>query len=167
MSCLGVLFSLDNEIVTKILSQNSDGERLNYVQMEIEENYFDQYPDWVTELDKSWDSLHRCLTDGNLEWHNGSYPLNHMILGGQRIYHEPNYIMTLKAPEQVRDISRAIAQITKDKFRELYFRIDPNNFGMPLSEDDFQYTWAWFLQSIPFWSLAAKQNRNVLFTADQ
>lgn len=167
MSCLGVLFSLDNETVTKIASHKTDEERLEYLQEQIEEVYFDQHPEWVAELDKSWDALHRCLTDGNLEWDNGLYPLNHVVLGGKRLYQGQDYIITLKTPEQVNDISKAIELVTKEGLRSSYFKIDEKKYDMELSEDDFEYTWDWFFQTSNFWKLAAEQNRNVLFTVDQ
>lgn len=68
MSCLGVLFSLDKESVDKLKSFESDEERLDHLQMEIEEEYFNKYPDKLCELDKAWDAIHRTLTDGKLEW---------------------------------------------------------------------------------------------------
>ena len=94
MSCLGVLFSLDEKEVEKLKSYDADSERLEYLQHSIEEIYFEKFPDRIAELDKSWDGLHRSLTDG-------------------------------------------------------------------------KYGWDWFSNSIAFWELAAKENRYVLFTADQ
>lgn len=71
---LGVLFSLDESEVEKLKSFETDEERLVYLQEEIEENYFEDYPQRVAELDKAWDALHRSLTDGKLEYTNGTFP---------------------------------------------------------------------------------------------
>ena len=167
MSCLGVLFSLDENLVSKLKEIKSDEERLDYLQMEIEEVFFDKYPDRLAELDKSWDALHRSLTDGKLEWTNGEYPLNHVILGGELLYHQSDYIMTLKTPEQVDNISKAIERVDEETLRQGYFKIDPKVYGFDLTEDDFEYTWTWFKQSKGFWKKAAIEKRFVLFTADQ
>ncbi len=81
MSCLGVLFSLDEQTAIKLKSFTSDESKLEFVQGEIEEVYFDEHPVRVAELVQSWDALHRSLTDGKLDYTNGSFPLNHVIMG--------------------------------------------------------------------------------------
>jgi hypothetical protein len=167
MGCLGVLFSLDKASVDKLKSFSSDEDRLEYLQMEIEEKFFDEFPDRVCELDKSWDAIHRTLTDGKLEWTNGTYPLNHFILGGEVIYFEQDYIMSLKTPEQVKDIFKSFDTVTMEVFKDKYFKIDKDLYGDDLTEEDFDYTWSWFSQSRDFWKTAAEENRYVLFTADQ
>jgi hypothetical protein len=167
MSCLGVLFSLDKVTVDKLKAFESDEERLDYLQMEIEEEYFNKYPDKLCELDKAWDAIHRTLTNGKLEWTNGEYPLNHIILGGEIMYFQQDYIMTLKTPEQVKDIFKKFDLVTKELFKERYFKIDKDLYGFETTEDDFEYTWTWFSQSREFWKQATNDNRYVLFTADQ
>lgn len=169
MSCLGVLFSLSEEEVKKLKSYESDAERLEYLQESIEEVYFEEYPNRVTELDKSWDGLHRSLTDGKYDYNNGEPPLNHVILGGELLYYEDDYVMSLKTPEEVVEIAKAVEAITEEYLRNGYNQISPDDedYAEFLSEEDFQYTWEWFNISKDFWKLAAKENRYVLFTADQ
>jgi Domain of unknown function (DUF1877) len=167
MSCLGVLFSLDVETVGKLKSFKSDEDRLDYLQEEIEEKYFSEFPDKIAELDKSWDTLHRCLTDGKLEYKNGQFPLSHVILGGEILYFGSDYIMTLKTPDQVKQIADSLNSIDKEYLKRGYSKIDEKDYGFPLSDDDFEYTWTWFDGSKKFWNLAGGQDRYVLFTADQ
>lgn len=167
MSCLGVLFALDEIAVGKLKSFRSDEDRLNYLQEEIEEIFFDKYPDYVAELDKAWDALHRSLTDGNLEYTNGNFPLNHVVLGGEIIYTSGDYIMTLKTPEQVEKIADEITKVDISELRNRYNKIDTDSYGFPLTDDDFEYTWTWFEGSKEFWQLAATEKRYVLFTVDQ
>ncbi len=167
MGCLGVLFSLDARTVAKLKSFQSDEDRLDYLQMEIEETYMEEHPHWTCELDKAWDAIHRTLTNGKLEWDGGTYPLNHFILGGEILYFETDYIMTLKTPEQVADIANTIDRVKREIFRQKYFSIDPNDYGFATSEDDFEYTWHWFAESVGFWKTAAAEKRFVLFSADQ
>jgi hypothetical protein len=167
MAFLGVLFSLDEKTVLKLKSFESDGDRLNYLQEEIEEDLMSNHPDKFAELDKSWDALHRSLTDGKLEWSNGTFPLNHVVLAGELLYHEDDYIMSLKTPEQVLKIANAIGAITEENLREGYNKIDSQAYGFELTDEDFEYTWTWFQESLEFWKKAATEKRYVLFTVDQ
>lgn len=167
MACLGVLFSLDEKTVSKLKSFKSDEDRLEFLQEDIEETIMKNEPERFAEFDKSWDALHRSLTDGKFEWENGTFPLNHVILGGQQIYHEDDYIMSLKTPEQVEKIAEAIGTISEDDLRKGYNKIDSKNYGFDLTDEDFEYTWTWFQDSLEFWKKAASEKRFVLFTADQ
>lgn len=167
MSCLGVLFSLSEKEIAKLKSFKDDEDRLDYLETEIEETYLGKFRDKAAELDKSWDALHRALTDGKLEWDNGSYPLNHVILGGELLYSEDDYIMSLKTPKDVKLISEAIQPIDKEKFREMYFKINEDDYGFSVNEEDFEYTWSWFESTKEFWKNAALEKRYVLFTVDQ
>jgi hypothetical protein len=167
MACLGVLFSLDHETVKKLLAFQSDEERLNFVQEEIEEKIMTNEPERFAEFDKSWDALHRSLTDGRFDWSNGTFPLNHVILGGQQIYNEDDYIMSLKTPEQVEKINEAIQKITEIDLRNGYNKIDSEDYGFDLTDEDFEYTWTWFKDALAFWAKAALEKRYVLFTVDQ
>ncbi|UKB82716.1 YfbM family protein [Chryseobacterium sp. MEBOG06] len=169
MGCLGVLFSLDEKIALKLKSFKSDEDRLEFLQEDIEEEFMENEPERFAEVDQSWDGLHRSLTDGKLEWDNGTFPLNHVILGGQKIYHKNDYIMSLKTPEQVVEIAKAIEKVSIKDLKEGYGQIksDDKEYAEFLSEDDFEYTWTWFKNSVEFWKNAASEGRFVLFTADQ
>ena len=78
MSCLGVLFSIDQKTVDLIKELPSDEERISCVKEVIEEDYFENQTQWVAELVKTWDAMHRSLTDGQLEFDNGEFPLSHV-----------------------------------------------------------------------------------------
>jgi hypothetical protein len=75
--------------------------------------------------------------------------------------------MTLKSPFQVKQIVPGLKNITQPDLKNGYNKINPNEYGVALTDDDFDYTWYWFNKSKDFWELAAKENRYVLFTADQ
>jgi hypothetical protein len=167
MSCLGVHFSIDEEIVNKLKSFSNDEERLDFLQSELEEDYLENYPNWTVETDKAWDAIHRTLTDGKLGWENGEYPLNYFILGGELLYTNDDYIMSLKTPEQVKDVAKAIASINQTIFREKYYKMDSKDYGFSLENDDFEYTWENFDNARKFWYRALEENRYILFTADQ
>lgn len=167
MSSFGVLFSLSEEDVSELKSFEYDDDRLNYLQDVIEVTYYDRFPDKIAELDTSWDTLHRSLTNGKLGWTNGVYPLNHVILAGELLYSGEDYIMSLKTPEQVIEIAIAVQRVTKEDLKRGYQRIDSSTYGFPLNKENFDYTWDYFSDSKEFWNTAAIDNRYVLFTVDQ
>ncbi len=167
MGCLGVHFALKNEDVLKLKSFDQDFTRLAYLQEELEEAYFGSQRDLIAETDKAWDAIHRSLTDGRLGYDNGTFPLGHVILGGEVLYSGGDYIMSLKAPIEVKDIAAASEAVDEQALRSGYHRINASDYGFPLSEEDFQYTWEWFATLKMFYQKAAAANRFVLFTADQ
>ena len=75
--------------------------------------------------------------------------------------------MVLKTPQQVRDVAAVLPAISQSEFRRRYDAIDTDSYGDPLSDEDFGYTWDWFQGVREFWLRAAKEDRYVLFTADQ
>ena len=167
MGCLGVHFALTAKEAAHLRSLGDEQARLDHLQEGIEETYFNDHPDLKAESDKAWDAKHRTLADGQLTWDGGEYPLNHVVLAGELLYTDSDYIMSLKTPQQVRDIAAALSAITEAEFRGRYFAIDARSYSTPLSEEDFQYTWDWFQSVRDLYTRAAKEGRFVLFTADQ
>ena len=141
--------------------------RVDYVHEVIEDEYFADRPDRKAESDKAWDAMHRVLSDGELTWDGGDYPLNHVVLGGELLYTDDDFIMVLKTPDEVRDVATVLPTVTEAEFRRRYFTIDPDSYGFALHEQDFGYTWSWFESVREFWLRAASEGRYVLFTADQ
>src|SRR5579863_8083960 len=107
MGCLGVHFALSAEEVSRLRSLPEQEARVDYLHEVIEETYFAEYPDFKAESDKAWDAMHRALANGELTWDGGDYPLNHTVLAGELLNTDANYILSLKSPQQVRDIASA------------------------------------------------------------
>ncbi len=110
------------------------------------------------------------MTDGELGWDNGEYPLNHAILGGQQLYEGDDYIITFVRPAQVADVARALQGISEADFRERYFRINCQTYGAApnqVNEEDYEYSADWFAELKPFYAKAAAAGRAVAFTVDQ
>ncbi|MBS0266068.1 MAG: YfbM family protein [Planctomycetes bacterium] len=167
MGCLGLHFSLSAEEVETLRGFDDEADRVDYLHETLEEEYFEKHPDRLAESDKAWDAMHRALSDGHLSWDGGEYPLNHVILGGELLCTESDFIMVLKTPDQVRDVAAVLPGISEADLRSRYFAIDPDEYGMELSEEDCGYTWHWFQHVREFWLRAAQEERFVLFTADQ
>ena len=116
---------------------------------EIEEVFFDDYPEYTCELDKSWDAMHRMLTDGNLNFENKFQPLCNVIFGGEFLYglvrepsgevitpqEEDDEFMILKTPEQVAEIAKILPERTKAECRECYDKIDEEDYGFALDDE--------------------------------
>ena len=167
MSCLGVHFSLSEEEVRKLKSFSDDSDRLDHLQCEIEERYFAEHEDRVAQSDKAWDAMHRSLSDGDLSYTDGPYPLRLTVIGGDPIYAEDDYIMSLKTPAEVKDVAKALAAVTKQDFRKKYDAMDAEKYGCPKDDQDFEYTWDWLTGVTAFYQKAAAEGRWVLFSADQ
>lgn len=167
MACRGVHFALSEAEAGNLRSLPGDEERLEYVQKELEERYFEELRDFLGESDKAWDAMHRALADGHLTWDGGEYPLNHVVLAGELLYEGDDYILSLKSPAQVRDIAAALAPIDEAEFRRRYDLIDAESYQGELADDDFEYTWANFQDVREFYGRAAEGGRVVLFTVDQ
>lgn len=167
MSLRGVHFALTEEEVNHLRSIKDEQARVDHLHEVIEETYLSEFPDLTADPDKSWDTMHRTLADGELSWDGGKYPLNHVVLAGELLYTDSDYIMSLKSPQQVRDIAAALLAITEADFRKRYFAINPESYGMPLSEEDVRFAWDNFQGVRDLYLRAAKEGRCVLFTADQ
>lgn len=167
MSCLGVHFALTAAEVAQLRSFASDAERLAYVHSDIEEKYFNTFPDFKAESDKSWDAMHRLLSDGQLSFYDGPEPLRWTVIGGEPLYAADDYLLSLKTPAQVQTLAAALPQIGKAEFRARYDAMDADSYGFPKSDDDFNYTWEWFTGVVTLYQRAAAENRCVLFAADQ
>ena len=66
---------------------------------------------------------------------------------------EEDEYMILKTPQQVAEIAEALPQKTREECRERYYRIDVQDYGFELDEDDFEYTWEYLQGSIEFQSI--------------
>ncbi|ESQ74088.1 hypothetical protein ABAC402_15665 [Asticcacaulis sp. AC402] len=167
MSCLGVHFALTADDVAALQGISGEQERLAFLQEELEERYFAGPAEYIAQSDKSWDAMHRTLSDGELTSDEGTFPLNHTVLAGTPLYSADDYIMSLKTPEQVRAVASAIEHLTIADFRQAYERIDAASYEGEIGDEDFTYTWEWFQHVRVLYLRAAAEGRFVLFTADQ
>jgi len=160
----GVHFALTPEQYTKVIELASDDKLIDFIHFEIEEEW-DRGS--LRESDKAWDAIHRSLTDGKLEWENGTFPLNAVILGGKQLYKGDDYIVSLVTPDQVLVIAKALKQIDKVALKKGYDQITQGDYDGEVGENDFEYTWGWFKDLHSLYEKAVQSNRAMLFTVDQ
>lgn len=171
MGSLGIFFALSDRDLNKLL-KTSRFERPDFISEKLEEIYFEKHKKYIYELDKSWDAMHRCLSnDGLLVFGDDNYPLGSIIMGGDILYgnedNEDDYIIILKKESVVKDIAEKIETIKKEEFQKEYFKINEKDYESLLSNEDFEYTWDYFYRSIEFWKNASYSNRAVIFTVDK
>ena len=163
MGCRGVFFAITGEQAAAFQAAPDDDALLELVE-EIEEAW-DQAN--LAECDKAWDAMHRLLTDGTLEYGNGSEPFCHCVLGPGQLHEGDDYIVSLVPPEKVKEVAAALAAVDKPWFDERYRTTVPADYAPEYGDDDRDYTWGWFEGVRALYQKAAERNRFVLFTVDQ
>jgi len=162
MACRGVFFALTKEEEAKLLAARSSDAVVEIILEEIEERW-DR--DWLVEMDKSWDAIHRCLGDGSLRT---SQPLltSKAVLGGRQLSSVADWIVSYLTAKEVKQVADAIAQIDEPQFRRRYFGLkrkflwfDWTEYEGPIGEEDFQYSWSNFEEMRLFFSKAAVAQR--------
>jgi Domain of unknown function (DUF1877) len=163
MAGRGVHFALTEEQASRLM--NTPGANDEFLMEFVQEIEGAWDEEWLQETDKSWDAIHRCLTDGKLEY--GDTPFHKCILGSDNLYGGDDYIISFLDPQDVKAVAAAIKDIDQDWLRRKYDAIDTESYQGCLSDSDFEYTWSWFPQLRDFFQKAAAADRAMLFTVDQ
>jgi hypothetical protein len=140
---------------------------IEYIQENIEELYFESFPQYLAETDAAWDAMHRLLSDSTLTFDTGPEPNRFTIMGGRPLHSGDDYIISYKTPDQVRAVSESISKISFESFKVLYESIDETEYEMEKSGDDLAYTWDWFNGVVELYRIASNEGRGVIFTVDQ
>jgi hypothetical protein len=159
MSGRGVLFAVDDDVLARLGDARDDAE-VQAIVDDLEERW---EPGFTCELDKSWDAIHRSLTDGGLSFGNGRPPLSLAVLGGHRLLDGDERIVTVKAPDEVHAIDAALRRWDRATLRQAYYRIPKQDYG-DLDEEDLDYTWAFFQKLVELYRAAARHERGVVFS---
>lgn len=171
MPCRGSFYALRSDEEAEVLA-TSDVDEL----LEIVDGFFDVSSEESRRLnvDKSWDAMHRVLTDGWLDARHGDAVLRQCVLGGRQLSDRNDWIISFVNRIEVPRVSAAILPLTQDWFRERYFRLHKRPAGwfahryeFDLSETDFEYTWSYFTDVRALYQRAADDQLSVLFLADQ
>lgn len=155
-----VSFALTPDEAERLLAAETDEDRLDVVQEEIEEAWDEEH---LYELDKSWDAIHRCLTDGTLG--PGEPPLGLAVLGGKQLYEGDEYVFSFVAADELGAVVEAARKIDRADMRRRYNAMV--DYEGPKGDDDFDYTWGYFQGLVDFLERAHHDGRAVLFTVDQ
>ncbi|QEG26380.1 hypothetical protein GobsT_11190 [Gemmata obscuriglobus] len=119
--------------------------------------------EWLQETDKAWDAIHRCLTGGKLEY--GDSPLHMCVFAHDNLLvDEDRFTVCHADANEVKQVAAAIAGIDKAELRRRYDAIEPDQYDGALGDEDFEYTWGWFVPLREFFNKAAAHDRAVIFT---
>jgi hypothetical protein len=164
MAGRGVHFALNAEDTERLLAAaGNDTAVKEIIQEDIEERWDKE---WLAQSDKAWDAIHRCLGGGSLTFET-SGPGHQCILGGRQLHQGDDYIVSFLTPAQVQAVAAKVASFDESAMREAYNAIPESDYGQPLSEEDFQYTWSWFQGVRDLYQKAALAGRAMIFTVDQ
>jgi hypothetical protein len=173
MAARGVHFAIPAEIAARLDPERPHTNEDVVAFIDFLDDHFQelQAGGWMQETDKAWDAIHRCLTDGTLE--QGGEPEYLCILGATDYFWvvdedgQVEWIVNLLDPSEVREAEEVIRGIDETELRRRYAQIDEGSYCFRKSEEDFQYTWNWFVPLQSFFKQAAESGRWVVFVADQ
>jgi hypothetical protein len=170
MACRGVFFALTKEEEAKLLSAPDSDVVVEIITEEIGERWDRE---WLVEMDKSWDAVHRCLGDGSLRTSQPSLT-SKAVLGGRQLSSRDDWIVSYLTADEVKQVAAALAAVDQPEFRRRYFGmkkkflwIDRTDYDAPIGEEDFEYSWSNFEEMRVFFSKVAAAHRAVVFSVDQ
>ncbi|WP_371503041.1 YfbM family protein [Kitasatospora sp. NBC_00374] len=163
MAARAVIFALDAQDAERFLACQDDDEVLELV-VEVEGRWD---LDHLVELDKSWDALHRCFTDGDLAFDNGDFPLSHAILGGVPLHESDDYIVCYVTADEVREVAAALEPLDSRWIGERFATLTFDAYQGTGDAEDIAYTQAFLPGLKDFYSTAAKSGRAAIFTVSQ
>lgn len=120
--------------------------------------------DWLAETDKAWDAIHRSLNEGRLEY--GDTLAHKCILGETNLHGADDYIIAPLTAVEVRALASYLVTIDEPTLRIGYNKIDGADYP-ELSDEDFSYTWSYFVGLRELFRRAADNQRAMIFTVDQ
>jgi hypothetical protein len=151
-----VVFAISDELLSKLPSAAGDDALVTIVPERIEQlGKNSGYMSWTKHRMRSIVGL----TDGDIGFNKGVFPLHHAILAGERLHKANNYIVS--------EIMIALRRVTEAGFRHKYFLINPAGYSRALSAKDSEYTWDYFNGLADFYGRAASEGRDAIFTVDQ
>ena len=119
-------------------------------------------------VDKSWEAMHRCLSDGTLnDIGKGTGPLSWCVLGGKCLYNGKDYIVCFVTAQQVAQVAEAVDQIDVAGFVSRYRLLENLGYGAAYGDEDLQYTWDYFTNVRNLYNRAAAHGRAMVFLADR
>ena len=173
MACRGVFFALTKQEEEELLAAPDSDAVVEIITEEIEERWDRE---WLVEMDKSWDAIHRCLGDGSLRRSQPSIT-SKAVLGGKQLSSSPDWIISYLTAEEVKQVAVAVAAIDQPEFRRRYYGLKKKFLGIPwinwseydgpIGEEDFEYSWSNFEEMRRFFSKAAAAHRAIVFSVDQ
>jgi hypothetical protein len=119
----------------------------------------------VLDSGTTWEAIHRCLTEGELDPAAGDFPLNHAILGGKQLYKGTDSTAVLVRPDMTRFIANALEELEEEELRPKFFTLANGSYKQPVDEKHFMLMWRMIQDLRIFFDAAAENLEAVVFTA--
>jgi len=168
MSRRGTVYAITPDEADRLLALVGDDaalarEALDLYSIERAKSHF------IAALDKSWDILHRCLTDGTVrDFGKGTTPLSWCLLGGKSLHAGKEFIICYVTAQQVPQVAEALDKIEIQWLIGRYSSIlQTGGYAGPITNEDFDYTWDYFTNLRNLYTKAAAANRAIVFVTDQ
>jgi len=163
MACRGYFLALDEPRTALLLAQDGNDEGLIDVIQDLDRT---GAPDRCG-VDKAWDGIHRCLTEGGLGGEDGNYPLNAVVLGGLPMHRGSDYVVSFNTPAEVRDVAAALTDLDPEPFIARYWTLDPAEYGTAVDQGGLDYLTSYLGELTRFYQRAAQADRATVFVVDQ
>ena len=163
MACRGYFLALDEPCTARLLAEDGNDQRLVEVIQELD---MTDAPDECG-VDKAWDGIHRCLTEGQLGGEDGSYPLNAVVLGGLPLHEGEDYVVSYNTPAEVREVAAALATLDLEPFLARYSALDPDDYGAAIDQVGLDYLTYYLREITAFYQRAAQAGWATVFVVDQ
>lgn len=160
-----VFFILAPDELKRLRSAKGDPSRRSIV-ADIEEA---AAPEACCAVDKAWYYINSCVKSPR-------FPVAHeaarlAVSGGRQLHRGSGYVINLVTESQVEAVADALEAIGEDEFRAVFhaeetFAFNRQHFGYTPDEEKRRYCWTWFQRLGPFFRVAARTGRPVIFTVD-
>jgi hypothetical protein len=119
----------------------------------------------ILEVKRTWDAIHRCLTEGTLDVEAGDFPRNHVVLGGKKLHNGDDYVAVVVRPDMVTFIAEALHEIKEPDFRKCFFALADKGYDQPINEKEYSFIWHTIQEIRAFFEYCDEERFAVLFTA--
>ena len=119
----------------------------------------------VVECKRTWDAIHRCLTEGTLDPTGGEVPMNHAILGGKQLNKGNEFIAVLVRPDLTPFVAEAMHDMKEPDFRQRFFALGQHGYDQPINEKEYTLVWHHVQELRSFFEFCSEERFAVLFTA--
>jgi hypothetical protein len=118
----------------------------------------------ILDCKRTWDPIHRCLTEGTLDPEAGEFPRNHVILGGKKLHNGDDYIAVVIRPDMVPFIAEALHDLKEPEFRKCFFALADKGYDQPINEKEYSYVWHMVQELRGFYEFCDAERFAVLFS---
>jgi hypothetical protein len=163
MACRGYFLALDESCMALLLAADGDDARVIDTIHELDATNAPA----TCDVDKAWDGIHRCLTEGKLGSEDGTYPLNAVVLGGLPMHQGDDYIVSFNTAVEVCEVSAALTDLNLEPFLARYWTLDADEYGALIDQEGLDYLTSYLDQVTAFYQCAARTGWATVFVADQ